>query len=248
MHENTMCPSISLTLTLRCVCALEGFCLGGTGEHCNNMFLALVMCIYSVSCVVVSHSCRVTITCNSHVHESTATLAFLPYSHSFYSQSFHPHSFHAQARDQPGQCDLRPEDGVLVRGMFLEAAAWDHVQHCLCESAPKVCEEEMEEMRGKRMQKQKREGHAKIAETQHVRKGRDQLWVRAVGLVCPLSALTPTPRFFIVRLRMLCHSNVQVLFVPLPPMLFVPAKVDQFSEAPHYLCPLCVYLGGMKRA
>ncbi len=41
-------------------------------------------------------------------------------------------------RDGPGECDRRPDDGVLVRGMFLEAAAWDFDQHCLCESAPKV--------------------------------------------------------------------------------------------------------------
>jgi len=31
---------------------------------------------------------------------------------------------------------------------------------------------------------------------------------------------------------------LQVLFTPLPPMLFVPAKIDDFKDSPHYACPL----------
>ncbi len=30
----------------------------------------------------------------------------------------------------------------------------------------------------------------------------------------------------------------QVLFVPIPPMLFVPRKLTDFTDTPHYLCPL----------
>ncbi len=29
-----------------------------------------------------------------------------------------------------------------------------------------------------------------------------------------------------------------MLFVPVPPMLFLPAKLTEFREVPHYLCPL----------
>ncbi len=47
--------------------------------------------------------------------------------------------FDFEMRDEAGQCEARPEDGVLIRGLFLEAAAWDYDKHCLCESAPKVC-------------------------------------------------------------------------------------------------------------
>ncbi|KAJ9518808.1 hypothetical protein QJQ45_026081, partial [Haematococcus lacustris] len=46
--------------------------------------------------------------------------------------------FDFEVRDRKGAADKRPEDGVLVRGMFLDAAAWDYEQHCLCESDPKV--------------------------------------------------------------------------------------------------------------
>jgi len=74
--------------------------------------------------------------------------------------------FDFEVRDGPGGADERPEDGVLVRGLFLEAAAWDEREHVLRESDPKV------------------------------------------------------------------------LFVPLPPMLFLPAKLDEFKDTPHYLCPL----------
>ncbi len=41
-------------------------------------------------------------------------------------------------KDGEEQCGAAPQDGVHVRGLFLEAAAWDSQQHCLCDSAPKV--------------------------------------------------------------------------------------------------------------
>ena len=31
---------------------------------------------------------------------------------------------------------------------------------------------------------------------------------------------------------------LQVLFTPLPPMLFLPAKLEDFKDVPHYSCPL----------
>jgi len=74
--------------------------------------------------------------------------------------------FDYEVKDKPGDCDQPHEDGVLINGLFLEAAAWDNIAHCLCESQPKV------------------------------------------------------------------------LFTPLPPMLFLPAKLDSFKDAPHYACPL----------
>lgn len=46
--------------------------------------------------------------------------------------------FDFEVRDDPAQCTQRPDDGLLVRGMFLEAAAWDDQRHMLRESAPKV--------------------------------------------------------------------------------------------------------------
>ena len=46
--------------------------------------------------------------------------------------------FDYEVKDRTGDCDLPHEDGVLVNGLFLEAAAWDKIAHCLCESQPKV--------------------------------------------------------------------------------------------------------------
>ncbi|KAF5834888.1 hypothetical protein DUNSADRAFT_8192 [Dunaliella salina] len=74
--------------------------------------------------------------------------------------------FDYEVKDKPGDCDQPHEDGALINGLFLEAAAWDNIAHCLCESQPKV------------------------------------------------------------------------LFTPLPPMLFLPAKLDSFKDVPHYACPL----------
>eukprot|EP00967_Tisochrysis_lutea_P033893 scaffold40326_cov20-Tisochrysis_lutea.AAC.6 len=47
--------------------------------------------------------------------------------------------FDYEVKDKPGDCDQPHEDGVLINGLFLEAAAWDNIAHCLCESQPKVC-------------------------------------------------------------------------------------------------------------
>ncbi|GAX82307.1 hypothetical protein CEUSTIGMA_g9736.t1 [Chlamydomonas eustigma] len=46
--------------------------------------------------------------------------------------------FEYEMRDEEGQCNEKPEDGVLVKGIFLDAAAWDYKHHALCESSPKV--------------------------------------------------------------------------------------------------------------
>jgi dynein heavy chain len=43
-----------------------------------------------------------------------------------------------EVRDQDGQCDERPLDGVLARGLFIEGCRWDPFQHVLVESEPKV--------------------------------------------------------------------------------------------------------------
>ena len=47
-------------------------------------------------------------------------------------------SFDYEVRDQDGQCDERPVDGVYSRGLFIEGCRWDHFQHFLVESEPKV--------------------------------------------------------------------------------------------------------------
>ena len=41
-------------------------------------------------------------------------------------------------RDQDGDCDEPPSDGVYCRGLFLEGARWNYETHVLDESAPKV--------------------------------------------------------------------------------------------------------------
>eukprot|EP00798_Chlamydomonas_sp_ICE-L_P021153 gene21153-28042_t len=36
----------------------------------------------------------------------------------------------------------------------------------------------------------------------------------------------------------LCESEAKILFVPMPPMLFLPCKTDSFKDVPQYECPL----------
>jgi len=46
--------------------------------------------------------------------------------------------FDFEVRDQEGQCDEAPEDGVYCRGLFIEGCKWDKRTHRLAESDPKV--------------------------------------------------------------------------------------------------------------
>lgn len=40
--------------------------------------------------------------------------------------------------DGENDVEVPPLDGVFVKGMYVEAAAWDYEKHQLCESKPKV--------------------------------------------------------------------------------------------------------------
>ncbi len=46
--------------------------------------------------------------------------------------------FDFEVRDEPGQCDEPPEDGVYCQGLFLEGCRWNANTHELDESEPKV--------------------------------------------------------------------------------------------------------------
>ena len=46
--------------------------------------------------------------------------------------------FDFEVKDGDGDCQEPPDDGVYVRGMFLEGARWNYTSHVLDESEPKV--------------------------------------------------------------------------------------------------------------
>jgi len=46
--------------------------------------------------------------------------------------------FDYEVKDQEGQCDEPPEDGVFTHGLFIEGCKWDYSMHTLVESDPKT--------------------------------------------------------------------------------------------------------------
>ncbi|KAK3235324.1 hypothetical protein CYMTET_54467 [Cymbomonas tetramitiformis] len=156
--------------------------------------------------------------------------------------------FDFEMKDSTQDCQVAPDDGVYVEGMFLEGCRWCYASHHLAESDPKRATTPPPRMDAPSCAELSLSsssysavGAASPASPRGVYSVSAQCVCMLCHVACTVSGrnLSACSRIGAAVVNATTRGSAgEVLFVPMPKIWMVPKKVADFEQFEHYSCPM----------